>query len=130
MKKANRSYCFMHDAIQQAAYHGVEPQARVRMLNEIADTLITKTEGCRSDAVLFIIVDLVNRKGPSRAPSGGEQALLYARLNLSAGEKSIQIPDYASAHRYIESGISFLGSDYWTRQYDLSLALFNKSALV
>ena len=99
------------------------------MLKEIGDTLIASTEEeRRDDAVLFVIVDLINRVGPGNT-SDREDRALYASFNLSAGEKSLKLPDIESAVVYLESGISFLDDGYWTRDYSLSLALFKNASL-
>ena len=127
-KKLDGSYSFVHDMIQQTLYQGIEYEEKLRMLKEIADTLIAVTIKGMSDTVLFIIVDLINRVGPKNTP-GGEDRALYAHFNLSAGEKSIKIPDYASAQTYLESGISFLNEGHWTHAYSISLALFKNVSL-
>ncbi|KAL7539994.1 hypothetical protein ACHAXR_009783 [Thalassiosira sp. AJA248-18] len=129
IKKKPTSYSFVHDMIQQTVYQGINQQTRVRMLKEIADTVIARTPDTRTDAVLFVIVDLVNRFGPENTSSREDRAL-YAQFNLSAGEKSRNIPDFASARLYLESGISFLDAGYWTHHYSLSLALFKNAARV
>lgn len=129
-KKPNGSYSFVHDMIQQAVYHSQNKKERLQMMKEIADTLIARTASVeRKGAVLFIIVDLINRVGPDNTSSKDDRAL-YAQLNLSAGDEAMKTPDYSSACLYIEHGISFLDDAHWTHQYNLSLALFEKAALV
>lgn len=44
--------------------------------------------------------------------------------------KAIQTPDFGSACTYLESGILFLGEDYWAASYNLSLHLFKNAAYV
>lgn len=152
-KNSNGSYNFAHHVIQHTVHQGIDPQDRVQMLKEIADTLISRTTEARRDDVLFIIVDLINRVGAENTRDE-EDRVMYAKFNLAAGEKSIKIPDYASAIVYLEAGISFiddsyatknrnlslellettsqahwaLDDDYWTTNYDLSLGLFKNAA--
>ena len=128
-KNSNGSYCFVHDMIKQTVSQGLEQNDRVRMLKDIADTLIEKTTSERTDTVLFTIVDLIKRVGARNVPSNDDRAL-YAQLNLSASEMAIKIPDYDSANRLIECGISFLNKEHWSLQYNLSLDLFSNAALV
>mmetsp|Transcript_45488 Transcript_45488/g.95504 ORF Transcript_45488/g.95504 Transcript_45488/m.95504 type:complete len:1040 (-) Transcript_45488:73-3192(-) len=129
IKKFKESYSFVHDAIQYAVYQGMEPEERVGMLKELADTLIARTSEGRTNAILFIIVDLINKVGPSINLDADDRKR-YAELNLAAGEKAIHTPDFSSANSYIESGIKFLGDNSWDTEYDLSLALYKNSAAV
>lgn len=128
-KKTNKSCSFVHDMIQQAVHRGIKPDVRVSMLKEIAETLLIRSADERGDSVLFILVDLINRVGPDRT-TDVEERIQYASLNLIAGEKAIQTPDFASALMYLEAGISFLVDDHWKDHYNVSLNLFKNSALV
>jgi len=101
----------------------------MEMLKELANALIFRTSEGRTDATLFIIVDLINRVGPSYIHSALHRKR-YAELNLAAGKKAIQTPDFASANAYIESGIEFLGGNSWETEYDLTLALYKNAAAV
>jgi predicted ATPase len=114
--------------IQNTVYEGIEHQERVRMLKEIADTLIVRTSEERRDGTLFVIVDLINRVGPSNVSLSTKDRYCYARLNLLAGEKAIATPDFSSALEFTENGISFLEDGHWDHDYDLSLALFIDAA--
>jgi len=120
---------FVHDMIHHAVDIGINPEARTSMLKEISETLLVRTSEDRADAISFILVDLINRVGPSGALSPVDR-ICYANLNLVAGEKAIQTPDYGSANTYLESGISFLERGHWRDNYNLSLHLFKKSAFV
>jgi ATP-dependent RNA helicase DDX31/DBP7 len=128
-KDDSGSYSFVHDMIHQAVYQGVNPKGRSEMMKKLADSLIASTTNERSDAILFIIVDLIKRVGPDIVISVKDR-VRYAELHLHAGEKSIKTPDYASASVYLESGITFLDESRWTNNYKLSLQLFNGAALV
>ena len=129
VEKTKRSFRFSHDMIQQTVHDCIEPNDRQQMLIELADTLWKKTGGGRDDSVLFIIAHFVNRVGPSFITSAEKRAR-YASLNLRAGEKSAQVPDFKSVCEYVENGIKFLGDDNWKpKHYQLSLALFKTAAV-
>lgn len=42
----------------------------------------------------------------------------------------MQTPNHGLACKYLEAGISYLGQDYWTNSYNLSLHLFKNAAFV
>ena len=120
-------YSFAHDMIQNTVYGGINGEDRAQMMKEIADILIVKTSGERSDAILFTIVGLINRVSPRNVQDAADR-IRYAKLNLLAGEKSIHAPDFSSALSFIEHGISFLEDGYWEHEYCLSLSLFKTGA--
>ncbi|KAL7548735.1 hypothetical protein ACHAWF_012024, partial [Thalassiosira exigua] len=118
---------FVHDMIQHAVRVGIGPDEGTGMLREVSRTLLSRrADGRRPDAELFILVDLINRLGPDEATP--VDCIRYASLNLLAGEKAIQTPDYCAACNYFESGISYLGVDRWASSYNLSLALSKNAA--
>ena len=86
IKKTEDSCSFVHDMIQHSVESGIAPEERAHMLTEISETLIAKTSEYRSDAVLFIIADLINRLGPEGASTDVDR-MSHANLNLIAGEK-------------------------------------------
>eukprot|EP00578_Thalassiosira_sp_NH16_P017378 CAMPEP_0181111258 /NCGR_PEP_ID=MMETSP1071-20121207/19174_1 /TAXON_ID=35127 /ORGANISM="Thalassiosira sp., Strain NH16" /LENGTH=596 /DNA_ID=CAMNT_0023195129 /DNA_START=1 /DNA_END=1791 /DNA_ORIENTATION=- len=57
---------------------------------------------------------------------------LFARLNLAAGKHSMSTKkaNYQQARGYFEAGISLLHADHWTKQYALSLELYERSIVV
>ena len=133
VKKSNRGeqsfYTFAHDMVQNTVFGGIGEEGRLRLLKEIADTLIVKTSEERKDSILFIIVGLINRVDPRHMPSS-EDRVRYAKLNLLAGKKSIQIPDFPSAFDFIKYGILFLDDNHWESEYDLSLNLFTNGGMI
>lgn len=159
IKKTEDSCSFVHDMIQHSVESGIAPEERAHMLTEISETLIAKTSEYRSDAVLFIIADLINRLGPEGASTDVDR-MSHANLNLIAGEKvsallldvwymfeqkkidiltlvlcaslpqAMQTPDFGLACNYFEAGISYLGQDDWTNNYNVSLHLYKNAAYV
>lgn len=82
-----------------------------------------------SDSFLFVTVDLINRIGSDAVFNNPVQSQLFARLNLEAGKKYMAFTDFSSAVKHFKSGITFLGANYFEDQYELSLSLFENSAL-
>ena len=95
VEKTKRSFRFSHDMIQQTVYNSIEQNARQNMLIELAEILLKKSAGGKDDAVLFIIAQFVNRVGPSFITSAEKRAR-YAGINLQAGERASQVPDFNS----------------------------------
>lgn len=79
------NFAFVHDMIQQSVCMGIKPDESVSMLKEISQTLHARTSDGRTDDILFILVDLINRVGPEGACK--TERFGYANLNLTAGEK-------------------------------------------
>ncbi|KAL7541601.1 hypothetical protein ACHAXR_011054 [Thalassiosira sp. AJA248-18] len=130
VEKAGPTYTFAHDLIQQAAFELIPSTDRVPLLQKLVSCLIPccMQEG-GSGTFLFVTVDLINKIGSDAVSNNPTQSQLFARLNLEAGKKSIAMSDFSSAVKHFNSGISFLCANYWEDQYELSLNLFENSAL-
>ena len=127
--RAGEIFAFSHDLIQKAAFDLIPPNELVSLLQQLAAALITgATAEGEIDSVIFVAVDIINRIG-NKAITNTNDRHLFATLNLKAGKKSLAVPDFASASRYLESGINLLNEEYWTHQYELSRGLFEESAL-
>ena len=116
LKRTDEKYSFVHDMCVQAAREIGTEFERMAMQKELIMNLVAKTSGCRDDAVLFIIVDLISRVGPDRIHDAATR-LLYAELNLIAATKATHATDYACASTCVKCGISFLEQDYWKHSY-------------
>ena len=81
-----------------------------------------------NDELFFTAVTQINLGGPSVQSDNPGQSTILANLNLKAGKLSIVLSDYASALSLFEHGISYLGDDKWTSEYDISLDLFDSAA--
>ena len=80
-----------------------------------------------NNELFFTAITQINHGGPS-VISDPSQRILIAKLNLRAGKLSIELSDYASALSLFEHGISYLGDDKWTSEYELTLNLFDAAA--
>ena len=77
-----------------------------------------------NNELFFTAITQINHGGPS-VISDPSKTILIAKLNLRAGKLSIELSDYASALSLFEHGISYLGDDKWTSEYELTLNLFD-----
>ena len=80
-----------------------------------------------NNQLFFTAVTQINHGGPS-VVSDSSQRTIIAKLNLKAGKLSIVLSDYATALSLFEHGISYLGDDKWTSEYNISLDLFDAAA--
>ena len=76
---------FVHDMIHHSVQMGIKAEEKQIILNEVSRALLTRTSDVRSDAELYIVVDLINRIGPGGTSE--VDRIQYANLNLLAGEK-------------------------------------------
>ena len=85
-------------------------------------------ENCpNNNELFFTAITQINHGGPS-VVSDPSQRTILAKLNLKAGKLSIALSDYTSALSLFEHGISYLGDDKWTSEYEVSLDLFDSAA--
>jgi len=127
LDKANGSYSFCHDRLQEASYNMMRQEERCLFHFKYGVALISCSLGSQDDAMLFIATNQLNRGGPS-AVEDKEQGILVANLNLTAGKKAMEMSDFSTAYSYFDHGISFLRKRHWTEQYQLSLDLFDNAA--
>ena len=85
-------------------------------------------ENCPDNNELFFTaITQINHGGPS-VISDPDQRTTLAKLNLKAGNLSIESSDYTTALSLFEYGISYLGDDKWSSNYELCLDLFDAAA--
>ena len=77
--------------------------------------------------LFFTAITQINQGGPSII-GDTRQKISIASLNLKAGKLSIILSDYTAALSLFEHGISYLGDDKWTAEYELTLNLFDAAA--
>ena len=80
-----------------------------------------------NNEIFFKAIAQVNKGGPESVYDTSHKGII-ARLNLQAGKLSIVLSDYTTALSLFEHGISYLGSDCWTAEYELSIELYDTAA--
>lgn len=119
-------YRFLHDRIQQAAYHSIPASERAITHLKIGRLLLEKTSEAHLKEVIFDIVNQLNQ-GVELITDPEEQQRL-ARLNLMAGQKAKAATAYADAVRYLDRALSLLGPDQWQTTYGLTLTIHLEAA--
>ena len=85
-------------------------------------------ENCPNNNELFFAAVAQINQGDTSVISDPSQRTILAKMNLKAGKLSIILSDYASASSLFDHGISYLGDDKWTSNYEVSLDLFDSAA--
>jgi PAS domain S-box-containing protein len=117
--RTERSYRFLHDRVQEAAYSLIPENLRSEMHLRIG-WLLAADISQREDAI-FEIVNQLDR-GAALITSQNEREQL-AELNLRAGQRARSSTAYASALRYCTAGMALLTEDCWERRHELIFAL-------
>ncbi|NEP00472.1 MAG: AAA family ATPase [Symploca sp. SIO2E9] len=119
-------YKFTHDRIQQAVYSLI-PEADTQAVHlRVGKLLLQNTSSEESERKLFEIVNQLN-KGRELIERQIERDQL-ARLNLRAGKKAKSSVAHQPAFLYLQIGLSLLGKESWSEQYNLSLDLYVEAA--
>ena len=126
IERLERSYKFVHDRVQEAAYGLIPENSRAETHLAIGRLLVAHTPPEKRDEAIFEIVNLLNR-GASLITSTQEREQL-ARLNLAAGKRAKASSAYASALTYLTAGTALLQEDAWEHRQELAFELELHSA--
>jgi PAS domain S-box-containing protein len=124
--RLDRSYRFVHDRVQEAAYEAIAAESRAEMHLTIGRLLLRHTPPERREERLFEIVNQLNRGG--RLMTSNEEREQLAELNLAAGRRAAATSAYTSALTYLAEGRALLSDDAWERRQELAFALDLQSA--
>ena len=119
-----KCYCFVHDLIQEAAFHLIPESKSARIQREVGRRLLRCKEHLAStklgDQYYFRAIDLSNAGSDLL---DDHEKLALANFNLEAGEKAMEQAAFASALKYMEQGLRCLGPEAWSREAELTLGL-------
>uniref|UniRef100_A0A7S2DVG6 Uncharacterized protein n=1 Tax=Helicotheca tamesis TaxID=374047 RepID=A0A7S2DVG6_9STRA len=121
-------YKFSHDQIQAFAYSLTPEEDRPLLHLRIGRLLYSNAAYYDEvDKKVFIIVEQLNR---GKDLIDGEERLSLAKLNLTAGERSIQSSAFVPALTYLRIGLSLLTPNemFSSEHYDMSLRLYSSTA--
>ncbi|NEV00265.1 AAA family ATPase [Bradyrhizobium uaiense] len=119
--RVDRSYKFIHDRVQEAAYALIPENARAEAHLAIGRLLLAQTPSERRDETIFEIVNQLNRGALLiTLPEEREQ---LAELNLTAGKRAKASSAYSSALTYLVAGAALLPKDAWERRQELAFEL-------
>lgn len=116
-----RSYRFLHDRVQQAAYSTIDADALPRMHLDIGRLLLSHTPPAERHERLFEIVGHLNLAHALIHDAAEKNGL--ARLNLEAGRKAKASAAYPAAAGYLEAGSVCLPQDSWRSHHALAFEL-------
>jgi PAS domain S-box-containing protein len=119
--RLKRSYKFMHDRVQEAAYSLIPEELRAAAHLRLGRLLTAHTPREMREQAIFEIVNQLNR-GALLIASPDERERL-AELNLIAGKRARASSAYASALKYFSAGAALLADDCWERRHELTFAL-------
>lgn len=119
-------YKFVHDRVQQAAYSLIPESQKQSIHLKIGKLLLSHTPVEEREEKIF---DLVNQFNMAvELITDQSECDELATMNLIAGRRALASTAYATAAKYLTTGIQFLSSDSWETNYNLTLALYEKAA--
>ncbi|MEH2056584.1 MAG: AAA family ATPase [Nostoc sp.] len=120
------TYKFLHDRVQQAAYSLIPNDQKQFTHYLIGNLLLENLSQADQEQQLFEIVGHLNIGNSFIVDPSKREEL--AQLNLTAGNKARNSTAYEAASNYFANGIDLLATDFWKKQYQLSLELFLQRA--
>ena len=121
IERLDRSYKFVHDRVQEAAYALIPEESRAHVHLAIGRRLVAHTPAEKRDDAIFEIINQLNRGAP--LITSDEEREQLAELNLSAGKRAKASSAYASALTYLKAGAAVLPEDAWGRRQELAFEL-------
>jgi PAS domain S-box-containing protein len=119
--REDRTYRFLHDRIQQAAYSLIPDEQRADLHLRIGRALLASMTGDDLTEHLFDVANQFNRGAPR--PIDRDEKLQVAAVDLRAGRKAKAAAAFESACAYLASGIALLDEGDWSSQYELMFRL-------
>ncbi len=117
----DRTYKFLHDRIQQAAYSLIPAEQRAEVHLRIGRALLASMTADDLAEHLFDVASQFNR-GATRLIDPDEKAQV-ATIDLRAGRRAKASAAYASACVYLAAGMALLDEGDWCSQYQLMFSL-------
>ncbi|MBW4634435.1 MAG: AAA family ATPase [Iphinoe sp. HA4291-MV1] len=119
-------YKFVHDRVQQAAYSLIPESNKQSIHLKIGQLLLDNTPVEEREEKIFDLVNQFNIAVELITHQTERDEL--ATMNLMAGCRALASTAYATAAKYLTTGIQFLSSNSWETNYDLTLALYETAA--
>jgi len=119
--RLDRSYVFLHDRVQEAAYALIPEGERAAAHLRIGRVLASLTA---PEAIAEKIFEIVNQldRGAALITALDERVQL-AELNLLAGRRAKASTAYVSALTYLLAGAALMPEDSWERRHELIFQL-------
>ena len=121
-----RTYKFLHDRIQQAAYSLIPDEHRADVHLRTGRALLARLTEDQLAEHLFDVANQLNQ-GAARLIDRAEKVRV-ATIDLRAGGKAKASAAYASALAYFSAGVALLDENDWSSQYELTFNLWLERA--
>ncbi|MDI4238768.1 AAA family ATPase [Bradyrhizobium sp. Arg237L] len=119
--RADNSYGFLHDRVQEAAYSLIPKELRAEAHLRIGMLLAEHTPAEKREEAIFEIVNQLNRG--SQLITSVEDRERVAELNLIAGRRAKLSTAYDSALKYLRAGRALLAEETWERNHQLIFSI-------
>lgn len=119
--RAEKSYRFLHDRVQEAAYSLIPKELRAGEHLRIGTLLAENMPEERLEDTIFEIVNQLNRG--SHLLTSVRDRERVAELNLIAGRRAKLSTAYASALKYLSAGRAVLMDTTWEHNYKLIFSI-------
>src|SRR6202034_741202 len=119
--RAEDSYRFLHDRVQEAAYSLIPTELRAEAHLRIGTRLATNTPEAKLKEAIFEIVNQLNRG--AHLIESVEERERVAELNLIAGRRAKISTAYTSALKYLKAARALLTEATWERNYELIFSI-------
>jgi PAS domain S-box-containing protein len=119
--RSDRTYGFLHDRIQEAAYALIDEGERAEAHLRIGRLLAAQTPPEELEENIFEVVNQFDH-GAALIVTQGEREQV-AELNLMAGKRAKVATAYASALQYLTAGRALLAENGWEECYQLTFQL-------
>jgi PAS domain S-box-containing protein len=119
--RAQNSYRFVHDRVQEAAYSLMPERSRGEAHLRIGRLLLARTPQGEQEEAIFEIVNQLNRGAV--LIGSREERDQFVELNLIAGKRAKAAAAYAAALNYLITGVALVPQDGWERRHDLIFEL-------
>ncbi|MET4512053.1 PAS domain S-box-containing protein [Bradyrhizobium sp. I1.7.5] len=119
--RADNSYGFLHDRVQEAAYSLIPKELRAEAHLRIGILLAEHTPAEKREEAIFEIVNQLNRG--SHLITFVEDRERVAALNLIAGRRAKLSTAYDSALKYLRAGRALLEEETWERNRQLIFSI-------
>ncbi|WP_240702380.1 AAA family ATPase [Trinickia terrae] len=121
-----RSFKFLHDRVQEAAYALIAPPCRAEHHLRVGRLLLSTMGDHEIAQRIFDVVNQLNLGAPLIADRLEQQRT--AALNLQAARKAKASTAYSSACSYLAAAVSMLGEAGWRDGYSLAFSVWFERA--
>ncbi|MBV8417708.1 MAG: AAA family ATPase, partial [Verrucomicrobia bacterium] len=121
ISRAEDSYRFLHDRVQEAAYSLTPEELRAETHLRIGRLFAAQTPPEKREEWIFEIVNQLNRA--SHLITSAEERERVAEFNLVAGKRAKTSTAYFSALSYLAAARALLAEESWDNNYELIFSI-------